>query len=204
MEKHTHTHTHTHIYKYSSTTSVKAGDKHRVFPHRPWLPFLSTEWKRRGSLKKGVCEGENYRSLCHRLLMSWKPVDRIAFAGMVRRTQTLRHGISSMWNVFVQLRHSERKKKRMGEKRKQTNPPRKWSQAGRFSLPARTEAREPSSEGWTGREGRATSRKMTVWSLSVLAAQSLPPQIKGREVAWLSAALSHVKPRRRPYTCSHK
>lgn len=49
------THTHTQKYKYSSTIFVKAGDKHRVFPHRPWLPFLSTEWKLRGSLKK-ECE----------------------------------------------------------------------------------------------------------------------------------------------------
>lgn len=46
--------------------------------------------------------------------------------------------------------------------------------------------------------------KTTVWSLSVLTVQLLPPRIKGREVAWLSAALSHVKPRWRPYTCSHK
>lgn len=62
-ETYTSAHTHTQIYKYSSTIFVKAGDKHRVFPHRPWLPFLSTEWKQRGSLKKRVQEGENYSSL---------------------------------------------------------------------------------------------------------------------------------------------
>lgn len=41
---------------------------------------------------------------------------------------------------------------------------------------------------------------MAMWSLSVLTVQALPPQIKSREVAELSAALSHIKPRRRPYT----
>lgn len=66
----THTHTHAEIYKYSSTIFVKAGDKHRVFPHRLWLPFLSTEWKTERKSQKRVREGENYRSLCHCLLMS--------------------------------------------------------------------------------------------------------------------------------------
>ena len=138
---------------------MKAGDKHRVFPHRPWLPFLSTEWKRRGSLKKGVCEGENYRSLCHRLLMSWKPVDRIALAGTVRRTQTLRHGISSMWNVFVQLRHSERKKKGW-EKRenKQTPQENEARRAGfNYRLELKRASRRQKAEPG-GRGGRLPER----------------------------------------------
>lgn len=69
----TKVHTHTALPVNTAGLSLKKqGDKHRVFPHRPWLPFLLTEWKQRGSLKKGVWEGENYRSLCHCLLMSWK------------------------------------------------------------------------------------------------------------------------------------
>lgn len=199
---HTHTLTHTRIYKYSSTIFVKAGDKHRVFPHRLWLPFLSTEWKLRGSLKK-ECEREKIIDLsvtvclCHE-----KPADHIALAEMVQRTQTLRHGINSMWKVSVQLRHSPEKGKT------ETNKPQKNERrrkAGWFSLPGENEARERRrKERRLNEGGRETSLKMTVWSLSVLAVQSLPLQIKGREVAWLSAALSHVKPRRRPYTCSHK
>lgn len=47
--------------------------------------------------------------------------------------------------------------------------------------------------------GQGDFPKMAAWSLSVLTEQALPPQIKGREVAGLSAALSHVKLRRRPY-----
>lgn len=31
---------------------MKAGDKHGVFPHRPWLPFVPARWKQRKSQKK--------------------------------------------------------------------------------------------------------------------------------------------------------
>lgn len=94
-------------------------------------------------------------------------------------------------------------KKRKTETNKQPPPAKqrsKESQAGWFLLTG--ELKHASVVGNGTREGDFP--KMTVWSLSVLAVQSLPPQIKDREVAWLSAALSHVKPRRRPYTCSHK
>lgn len=64
--------------------------------------------------QKRVQEGENYRSLRHCLLMSWKPADHIALAWKVESTQTWRRGISSMWKVT-----SESLKK---AKRKQTNP----------------------------------------------------------------------------------
>lgn len=72
------------------------------------------------------------------------------------------------------------------------------------SMQGSSEREKTKNEGGGGGGAGEDFPKMTVWSLSVLTVQSLPPQIKGREVAWLSAALSHVKPRRRPYTCSHK
>lgn len=159
--------------------------------------------------QKRVREGENYRSLCHCLLMSWKPADHIALAGTVQRTQTLRHGISSMWEGLCGYVTAQKKGKESGNK--QTKKMSEESQTGcfftnrwikackRLSEREKTKRREGGMEG-----GRLPEDDDGVGLLSVLTVQSLPPRIKGREVAWLSAALSHVKPRRRPYTCSHK
>lgn len=113
------THTRTHIRKYSSNIFVKAGDKHRVFSHHPWLLFLSTEWKHKGKInKKRVWEGENYRSFCHCLLMSWKPTDHIALAETVQCTQTLRHGINTHVKGYVQQHHCTEKRKTEANKPK--------------------------------------------------------------------------------------
>lgn len=81
--------------------------------------------------KKWVPEGENYRSLCHCLLMSWKPHDHIALAAMVQCAQTVRHSIGSMWKVLCSYVTVEKKKKIRKERGKWKRAKRK---KGRESL----------------------------------------------------------------------
>lgn len=96
-----HTHTRTHKYINTAAPSLwKQGINTGYSLIAPGSRFCRPNGNREEVSKKRVREGENYSSLCHCLLMSWKPADHIALAEMVQRTQTLRHGISSMWKVL--------------------------------------------------------------------------------------------------------
>lgn len=163
---------------------VRAGDKHRVFPHRRWLPFLSTQWKRKGSLKKRESERGKIIDLpvtvwlCHENQpTTWhRPT---GFSALSRANVTL----AACSYVTGQ------NTKASGEKRRVT------VHTGVKSCKPHREERANGGGGFP---------KTAVRSLSVLTVPALPPQIKGREVAQLRAAVGHVKPRRRSYTCSRE